>query len=354
MPNFVAKFYKRSFIDQDLDGYTLTGDFVPLTNINDRRKDTYAITSGFNHDGEIAQVWRIQISSHSAGTFTVTINGEACAYISDGTPTHKEIIEGIYAAIVGSSQPVTPTYTNPDHTASDCDILVTANTEGVPFVMTATNNLTVYEEVANLSNPEFIADMLTDRYVHTIFLKSNFLSFKIYKWASGNWSEVYTTTNNDKEFLPILIRATTDKIKIVPSATMEADEEKIIYLAEIVDQIYENLNLEKIEITQNYTRNKFENLYGGSVQIVDYPNRGKVNIILTWENMSASDYENYSLLKTFGLADSYFVYLYFSDDYALLGEEALYLVNDIENIVASPASETIAAGVSAKMHLLEC
>lgn len=44
-PNEKAKFYKKNFIDNTLDGYTLSGDFSDSALVGDRRIDTYAIAS---------------------------------------------------------------------------------------------------------------------------------------------------------------------------------------------------------------------------------------------------------------------------------------------------------------------
>jgi hypothetical protein len=264
MPNSTAKFYYRSFIDQDIDGYTLSGDFTPTTNVNDRRKDTYA-------------------STDSTGS-------------GDGT------------------------------------------------------------------SEEIVCDLLTERTIDTIFLKSNFKAFTIYYWedeatgstGGGDWYELATYAANAEDFLAISFTAvSTSQIKIVATDTIVANEIKKIYLLEITKYIDE-LPIEEIDIKQEFEREQFKNIYGGSIQIVEYPNQSRVEINLSWENMPAATWAIYSQLKSLGLIDAYLIYLYFSDSYDLLNDEALYLVNDVAEKGSKPSAPTLAAGVSGKMKLLEC
>ena len=256
MPNSTAKFYYRSYIDQDLDGYSLSGDLTPTTNINDRRKNTYA-------------------TSDETGT-------------GDGT------------------------------------------------------------------SEEFIADMLTERTVDTIFLKSNFKTFTVYTWNGSDYDTAATYTSNTSDFLEISITsATTSKIKIACTHTITADEEKKIYLCDITSYIGE-LYIEDIDIKQKHEFEDYKNIYGGSIKIVKYPNRGKVEIDLGWSNMSTTDYATYTTLKAAFLLDALLIYVYYSTTYDLLDDEALYLVNDLEHKDNSPASQTLSAGINTDMELLEC
>jgi hypothetical protein len=263
MPNNTAKFYYRSYIDEDLTGYAFAGAFTNTTNVNDRRKNTYAITSGLGTDGDSA---------------------------------------------------------------------------------------------------DFEADMLTERSFDTIFLKSNLKTFTIYYWdenetgtGGSGYVELTSYASNTSDWLAIDLGQTiyATKLKIVGTHTITASEEKKIHILEITSYINE-INIEKIKIEQMFEREDFKNIYGGSVQIVKYPNRGKTQIDLSWGNMSASDYAVYIAIKQQSLIDAVVIYLYYSDDYDLLDDEALYLVNDIEDKLSTPASETMTAGVDGKMKLLEC
>lgn len=263
MANSKAEFYYRSYIDQDLNGYSVTGDFTTLTNINDRRQDTYAISD-------------------------VTGTG-------DGT------------------------------------------------------------------SEEIIADMLTERQIDTIFLKSNFKTFTVWMWSDNEtgtggegWEEVVTYSANASAFLKISFdQISTKKIKVACTHTITANEEKKCYLLEITKSLGE-LTIEKIKINQSYKRKKHENIYGGTIQVIQYPNRAKVEVDLDWSNMMPTDYAVYATLKTHMLTDAFLVYLYLSDSYDLLDSTALYLMNDLADKSATPEIETLSAGVAAEMKLREC
>lgn len=257
MPNNKAKFYYRSYIDQDVDGYTLSGDIVPTTNINDRRKNTYA-------------------TSDSTGT-------------GDGT------------------------------------------------------------------SEEFVADMLYDRTVDTIFLKSNFKTFTVSTWNGVGWDVAATYASNTEDMLKISITSvSTQKIKIACTHTITADDEKKIYLCDITQYINE-LSLEGIGVEQDHAKVNYENIYNGSVQITKYPNRGKVSINLDWANMSTTDYIIYSNLKSlFVSGNALLIYLYFSDSYDLLDNESVYLVNDLAAKDSTPKDTSMSAGVKTSMKLREC
>lgn len=262
MPNSTAKFYYRSYIDQDLDGYTLSGGIIPTANVNDRRKATYAITTGLGTDG---------------------------------------------------------------------------------------------------NNAEIEADLHTDRAIDTIFLKSNFKTFTVYCWdenetgtGGAGYVELTSYASNTSGFLVISFsEISTSKIKIACTHTIAADEEKTLYTLEITQALGE-LNIESIDQAQAHERENYKNIYGGSVQVVKYPNRGKTNINLSWENMTTTDYAVYAMLKTQSLIDAYLIYFYFSDDYDLLDDEALFLMNDIAEKEATPSNEALTAGVNGKMELREC
>lgn len=264
MANSTAKFYYRSFIDQDLDGYTLSGDIVPTTRINDRRKNTFA-------------------TSDATGS-------------GDGT------------------------------------------------------------------SEEFIATFSTERTVDTIFLKSNFKTFTVYYWedeatgstGGGDYYEITSYASNTSDFLEISFDSiTTDEIKIVCTHTITADEEKKIYMCEITQYINE-LALEDIKLSKLYRRENFNNLYGGAVQVIKYPNRDKIQLDLSWSNMNTTNYPIYIDLKEKFLLDALLIYIYFSDDYAPFDDEAIYLVNDTEDVDCTPENASMTTGVKASMKLREC
>lgn len=256
MANSTIKAYYRSYIDQDIDGYTLSGDFTSAANVTDRLKTTYAITSGFGTDGVSAEI---------------------------------------------------------------------------------------------------IADMTTDRSVDTVMLKSNFKNFIIYKWTGAAWSAIETYWNNANENLIVFSFTAfdTQKIKIACTETIVANQEKKIYLLEITKTIGE-ITPQKIDIEQDYQEKDLDNIYGGSIQVIKYPNYPKVKIDLSFKNLQSSDYTVYALFKAMRKIDSYVVWVYFSDDYALLGPNAWYLVNDLSPFESTPSENHLSAGVEAKIKLREC
>lgn len=255
MPNTTAKTFYRSFIDQDLSGYALSGDFSSNANVTDRLKNTYAITSGKGTDGDSA---------------------------------------------------------------------------------------------------DFIADMQFDRVIDTIMLKSNLKTFTIYYWDGLAWQSKKVYSANTSEFLVIdFSEFTTSKIKITATHTITADEEKKIYLLEITKSIGE-LVPQDIDIDQDYSVEGMDNVYGGNIQVVKYPNYPKIRARLTFEHLKDSSYTTYAALKAQRRIDAYIVYLYFSDTVALLGEEAWYLVNDTASFLSSPTQSYVDNGIDGKLDLREC
>lgn len=253
MANTVMKAYLRSFCDQDVTGYSFTGDFNNIGNINDRKKQTYAITDGFNDD-----------------------------------------------------------------------------------TLTATEEL----------------DLKFDRDIDTIVLSGNMKEFNIKKW-DGGWVEIYSTTTNTDSFLVLSLSSfTTDKLQVNVIKTMVADEEKQINILEVTQKLTE-IELETFSVDKVYERKVFKNIYGGSIQVIKYPNYGKLQLDLSWDNLTGANYTAYKVLKDRMLIDSYIVYLYYTDDYDLLGKEAWHLVNDITEFESTPFTDIFGAGVKGIIKLRE-
>lgn len=254
--NETAKIYLRSYIDCDATGYTLSGDFTPTANTIDRNKNTYAITSGKETDGE------------------------------------------------------------------SCD---------------------------------FIADMEFDREIDTIVLKSNLLAFTIYYWNGASYVELETYTDNAEEFLVIEFRGIiSSKIKITATHTITANEEKKLYMVEITRALGDMTFEKKVSIKKAHEVVSFKNIYGGTVQVVKYPNYGKVEISCEFESLYGDNYTMYQLLKEQRLIDAYNVYLYFSDDFDLLGKEAFYLVSDVSDFESSPFTDVVSLGITGLFEWHEC
>lgn len=258
MANDTMKCYWRSYVDGDVEGYSISGDFIDNTNMLDRNKNTYAATDGANDD-------------------TTTVN--------------------------------------------------------------------------------LIFDMTWEREVEVFVLKSNLTEFYIQYWdgaAYQNFSPAVSYVANTSEFLIITLPSvqSTSRIKIVATKTIVADEEKKIYLFEITKELTE-LNISDLSISQEWRRKSFDNIYKGNVQVFDYPNYPKVDINIKLDNLTSTEYTAYKALKDHMLIDSYNVYIYYSDDYDLLNDEAYYLVNDISEFDSDPEAATLSAGISGILKLKE-
>lgn len=355
MPNTKMKTFLRNYIDQDVTGFTLSGDFAPTANVSDRLKTTYAITTGHSTDS-VAQVYLVTITSVVNGNlYRVIINGVNCDYTSDANATHTEIIEGLYAAVAASGEPVTPSYTNADHEVANLHI--TANYSGDAFTASVSGGGGLYgsESVANVDGKvEFVADMTSERSINAIMIKSNLKDFDLWQWTGSAYVLVKQYTANTSEFILYEFTAiASSKIKIIGRTTITAAQEKKIYLLEITKSIGE-IQIPKPDIKQVMETADFKNLYGGSVKIVKYYNYPKVKINISPKNITGTDYTTYALLKAKAKLDAYIVYLYFSDTYALLGEEAWYLVNDLADYEETPSEQHLYAGIDGKLELAEC
>lgn len=253
MPNDKAKFYQRSYCDQDLDGYSISGDYANDENINDRNKLTYASTTES----------------------------------SDGT------------------------------------------------------------------SEDIIIDLVYNRSIDTIVLKSNLKTFTIYYWNGSSYSALETYASNDKGFILLEVdEISTSSIKITATHTIIADEEKKIYMLELTKKITE-MYIQDIDIKKVWESTNLKNIYGGAVQVIKYPNHGKVDISLSWKSLKYNEFIAYDTLKNYVLTDSFAIYLYFSDEFTLLNEEAYYLVSDLSDYDHKPSSAAITTGIDGEMELLE-
>lgn len=208
---------------------------------------------------------------------------------------------------------------------------------------------------------DFIVDLNYAREIDTIVLKSNLKTFVLYYWdenatgtGGGDWIEIQSYASDTTGFIVYnFSEIESDQIKITATHTITADEEKKIYLFEITKKIDE-INLENIDFDKVWSQANFSNIYGGSVQVNKYPNYGKIEIDLSWKNLTGTDYIAYAALKAQRLIDAFNCYLYFSDTYSLLNVEAYYLVNDISNFKSTPSGEAMTEGVSGELKFREC
>lgn len=200
---------------------------------------------------------------------------------------------------------------------------------------------------------DYEIDMQYNRDVDTIVLKSNLKTFTIYYWDGLAYQSFTSYASNASGFLVIsLTEQSTSKIKITATHTITANEEKKIYNIEVTKLIV-SMYIQDLGIDKEWPKVDFNNIYGGAIQVVKYPNHGKVDINLSFSNLTGADYTAYNTLKNKRLIDAYAVYIYYSDTFTLLNSEAYYLVNDKSDYKADPSSPTMASGVSGKMRLVE-
>ena len=201
---------------------------------------------------------------------------------------------------------------------------------------------------------DYVVDLLYERTIDTIVLKSNLKTFVIYYWDGATYQTWETYTDNDEEFLVIDVSETdTSKIKITATHTISANEEKRIYMFECTEYLTE-IYASVPDVNKNIQRKTFENIYGGSIQVIKYANHQKFVCKLKWKGLVDAWYTAYALMKEKMLTDSYNIYIYYSDTYTLLGKDAWYLVNDEDDFDMSPTNEALTAGVNGSMLLKEC
>lgn len=200
-------------------------------------------------------------------------------------------------------------------------------------------------------------DLGWKRDIDTFVLRSNLRQFDIQYWDGSAWqafSPAVSYVANTEIFLLINLAfsVSTSKIKLTMTKTIAADEEKKVSQFEVTEKITD-MYIETAEVSQSWQNKKLHNIYGGSILVTQYPNHGKINIGLKFKNLTGSDYTAYKLLKDRILIDSYSVYVYLSDTYELLGEDAYYLVNDHADFDSTPASTALTAGIDGKLDLRE-
>jgi hypothetical protein len=358
MPNILAGFYKRSFCDlvaaPDFSGST---DYVSgsLINVNDRDKSTCAITSGKNSDATsvdfiadlgalfdidtialwsnfktfeirywdetitpVAQVDKI-IGLFNDNPTHYIINSTDLAYTCNNVPTY---FADLATLINASSEPVTAVLCNP---ANDQDgIFITADVPGVPFTL------------------EIVADQLGS------------LTWSIITPNLSEWALFSSHTSNTALFTmdEIVTAVSARYIKITTTATNPANQEKKLYELVITEKIG-SLPVSGMESpSQNYVRVNTQNLRGGSIQLVTFPQSPKFHVQLNFKHLTTL-YADYDAIKDALLLDACFVYLYYSDLITPLSVDALYLVNDISDKDFPLSAEVLASGVDGAMELME-
>jgi hypothetical protein len=207
---------------------------------------------------------------------------------------------------------------------------------------------------SDASNADFIVDLLTSRVIDTVFVRGNFNTFSIYHSTNGtSWTLYQAYTGNTDGF--VMARAgtiTARYIKVSCTATNPADQEK--QLAEIaITALIAQLALNSLTDTrQTYQRINAQNLKGGSIQLVTFPQYPKFSCNAGFKNMLAN-YATYETIKQAFIVDACLVYLYFSSLIDQLGIKGLYLMNDKSDTTFPLSANTLAAGADGELDLQE-
>jgi hypothetical protein len=202
---------------------------------------------------------------------------------------------------------------------------------------------------------DFKIDLGAAKTIDTIALWSNFKTFTVYYSTNGtSWTQFSTHASNAVVFTldAISVPVSARYIKITATATNPANSEKKIYEAVVTAKI-SDLPISTLDnLGQSFVRVNTQNLRGGNIQIVMFPQSPKFHVQLNFKYLTTL-YAAYDAVKNALLLDSCLVYLYYSDLVTPLGYDALYLVNDISDKNFPLSSETVAAGIDGSMELME-
>jgi hypothetical protein len=200
----------------------------------------------------------------------------------------------------------------------------------------------------------FIVDLLVARVIDTVFVRSNFKDFTIF-WSNNgtDWTEYQSYTGNTDGF--VMARAgtiTARYIRVLANLTNPSNQEK--QLVEIaITQFIAQIPLNSLtEPQQVYQRVTTQNLKGGSIQLVTFPQYPKFSCKIGLKNMLDS-FATYEAIKQQFIVDACLVYMYFSSQVSPFGIGALYLMNDVTDKNFSLSANTFAAGVDGGLELQE-
>jgi len=204
------------------------------------------------------------------------------------------------------------------------------------------------------TNADFIVDLLLSRVIDTVFVRSNFKDFEIF-WSTDNitYTPYQAYTGNTDGF--VMARAgtiTARYIKVSCTATLPANQEKQLVQIDITTFIAEMPLNGLTDTKQTYQRVATQNLKGGSIQLVTFPQYPKFSCKCEFKNMLAS-FATFEAIKQQFIIDACLVYLYYSAYIPQLSVSALYLMNDVSEKEFPLASNTLAAGVDGTLELLE-
>jgi F5/8 type C domain len=207
---------------------------------------------------------------------------------------------------------------------------------------------------SDATNADFIVDLIQARIIDTVFVRSNFSTFTIYHSTNGSsWTPYQAYTGNADGF--VMARAgtiTARYIKVSCTATLPANQEKqLVELAitKFIDEIAIN---DLTDTQQVWQRISTQNLKGGSIQLVTFPQYPKISMLIGLKNM-LTNWSTFESIKQEFVVDACLVYLYFSSQITPLGIGALYLMNDVADKAFPLSANTLVAGVDGELELHE-
>jgi hypothetical protein len=207
---------------------------------------------------------------------------------------------------------------------------------------------------SDATNADFIVDLLLARVIDTVFVRSNFKDFTI-SWSTDNvtYTPYQAYTGNTDGFVMARSGTITARyIKVSCDATSPANQEKQLVQIDITTFIAEMALNGLTDTVQTYQRVSTQNLKGGSIQLVTFPQFPKFSCKCEFKNMLAS-FVTFEAIKQQFIIDSCLVYLYYSAYIPQLSISALYLMNDVSEKEIPLSSSTLAAGVDGGLELQE-
>ena len=358
MPNLLTKFFYRSFCDRVFAAVDFTGttDYTSgsLTNVNDRDKTTCAITSGKNSDATKADFIIDLGAAKSIDTFAMWSNLKDffVLYSTNGTdyicfPNNSETAFRIKVVITTLYSPLGEIHFKIN---SETEIVIHA---GSIATKTAELLAAINAATGSVATADYVDS--GNHALGIIISSASLFSLEITTpdISAGNATQEKAFVNTTLFFFEELTTPVSARyIKINATATITANEEKKIYELVVTEKICA-LPVSAIStLEQKYSRVNYQNIVGGSIQIVLFPQSPKLHAVLDFKNLT-SRYAEYDALKDAFILDSCLVYLYYSDLIDQLGYAALYLVNDILEKSLPLSSEVLAAGVDGSLELLE-
>ena len=206
---------------------------------------------------------------------------------------------------------------------------------------------------------EMIVDFDGNREIDFVAFRSNGKEIYIQYWDDtlSSWQDfnpavAFTMADG---FIAVELNesVSTSKLRFGILTTLVANSEKKIYEAIATLKITEMNLVRGTSIISESQSNRMQNIVGGSIKVVPYPNHSKMMVEGILNHWQGANYTAYAAIKQWALIDSFLVYLYFSDTIEHLKSDALYLMNDESDDDVSPSEANLLSGVKARIKLVE-